>query len=98
MLSDPRAEVAEGVNIKIMPIERRVGGYRNLENFRTTIFFHCGGYAPHPTWLDLLGLLGSAGLTEGHTEAHDVVSVLRRVPATERRPREPRGVVPAAAP
>jgi transposase len=35
--------VAEGLNSKIMSIKRRVGGFRNRENFKTAIFFHCGG-------------------------------------------------------
>ena len=35
--------VAEGINSKIMSIKRRVGGYRNRENFKTAIFFYCGG-------------------------------------------------------
>ena len=40
--------VAEGMNSKIMAIKRRVGGYRNIENFKTAIFFHCGGLDLHP--------------------------------------------------
>ena len=40
--------VAEGINSKIMSIKRRVGGYRNRENFKTAIFFHCGGLDLHP--------------------------------------------------
>lgn len=35
--------VAEGMNSKIMAIKRRVGGYRNRDNFKTAIFFYCGG-------------------------------------------------------
>ena len=35
--------VAEGMNSKIMSIKRRVGGFRNIENFKTAIFFYCGG-------------------------------------------------------
>lgn len=35
--------VAEGINSKIMSIRRRVGGYRNRENFKTAIYFYCGG-------------------------------------------------------
>ncbi len=35
--------VAEGMNSKIMSIMRRVGGFRNIENFKTVIFFYCGG-------------------------------------------------------
>lgn len=40
--------VAEGMNSKIMSIKRRVGGYRNRENFKTAIFFHCGGLSLYP--------------------------------------------------
>ena len=35
--------VAEGINSKIMSIKRRVGGYRNIENFKTAVLFYCGG-------------------------------------------------------
>jgi len=35
--------VAEGLNSKIMSIKRRAGGYRNKENFKTIIYFFCGG-------------------------------------------------------
>jgi hypothetical protein len=28
--------------------ERRVGGYRNIQNFITAIFFYCGGLSLHP--------------------------------------------------
>lgn len=40
--------VAEGINSKIMAIKRRVGGYRNRENFKTAIFFYCGGLQLYP--------------------------------------------------
>jgi transposase len=40
--------VAEGLNSKIMAIKRRVGGYRNRENFKTAILFHCGGLSLYP--------------------------------------------------
>lgn len=40
--------VAEGLNSKIMGIKRRAGGYRNLENFKTAIYFYCGGLDLHP--------------------------------------------------
>lgn len=40
--------VAEGINSKIMAIKRRVGGFRNIENYQTAIFFHCGGLDLHP--------------------------------------------------
>ena len=34
--------VDEGIHSKIMSIKRRVGGYRNRENFKTAIYFYCG--------------------------------------------------------
>jgi transposase len=40
--------VAEGLNSKIMAIKRRVGGYRNRENFKTAIYFYCGGLDLYP--------------------------------------------------
>jgi len=40
--------VAEGMNSKIMAIKRRVGGYRNPENFKTAIYFYCGGLDLYP--------------------------------------------------
>jgi len=42
--------VAEGLNSKIMSIKRRAAGFRNKDNFKTAIFFHCGGLEmrPHP--------------------------------------------------
>lgn len=40
--------VAEGMNSKIMSIKRRVGGFRNRENFKTAIFFYCGGLSLYP--------------------------------------------------
>ena len=40
--------VAEGMNSKIMSIKRRVGGFRNRHNFKTAIFFYCGGLSLYP--------------------------------------------------
>lgn len=40
--------VAEGINSKIQSIKRRVGGYRNPHNYKTAIFFYCGGLNLHP--------------------------------------------------
>jgi len=40
--------VAEGINSKIQAIKRRVGGYRNTENYKTAIFFYCGGLDLYP--------------------------------------------------
>ena len=41
--------VAEGLNSKIMAIKRRVGGYRNKDNFKTAIFFYLWRPRPLPT-------------------------------------------------
>nr|WP_233214551.1 transposase [Rhodopirellula bahusiensis] len=40
--------VAEGMNSKIMSIKRRVGGYRDRENFKTAIYFYYGGLDLYP--------------------------------------------------
>lgn len=40
--------VSEGLNSRIMGIKRRAGGFRNPENFKTAIYFHCGGLALYP--------------------------------------------------
>lgn len=34
--------VAEGINSKIQEIKKRARGFRNFDNFKTAIFFHCG--------------------------------------------------------
>jgi transposase len=40
--------VAEGLNSKIMTIKRKCCGFRNVENFKTAIYFHCGGLDLYP--------------------------------------------------
>jgi transposase len=40
--------VAEGMNSKIQSIKRRVGGFRNPQNYKTAIFFYCGGLDLNP--------------------------------------------------
>ena len=40
--------VAEGLNSKIMSIKRKARGHRNKENFKTAIYFFCGGLGLHP--------------------------------------------------
>ena len=40
--------VAEGINSKIQSVKRRVGGYRNKQNYKTAIFFYCGGLDLYP--------------------------------------------------
>jgi transposase len=39
---------SEGINSAIQTIKKRAAGYRNMENFKTAIYFHCGGLALHP--------------------------------------------------
>jgi transposase len=40
--------VAEGINSKIMTIKRKCCGFKNIDNFKTAIFFHCGGLDLYP--------------------------------------------------
>lgn len=40
--------VAEGLNSKIQTIKKAAYGFRSFENFKTAIFFHCGGLQPYP--------------------------------------------------
>lgn len=40
--------VAEGLNSRIMTIKRKACGYRNRENFKTAIYFFCGGLNLYP--------------------------------------------------
>jgi transposase len=41
--------VSEGINSAIQTTKKRAGGYRNVENFKTAIYFHCGGLALYPS-------------------------------------------------
>jgi transposase len=45
--------VSEGINSAIQTIKKRAFGFRNPDNFKTAIYFHCGGLdlypAPMPT-------------------------------------------------
>jgi transposase len=40
--------VSEGLNSKIQTIKKRAYGFRNKENFKTAIYFHCGGLELYP--------------------------------------------------
>ncbi len=40
--------VSEGINSAIQTIKRRAFGYRNPANFKTAIYFHCGGLDLYP--------------------------------------------------
>jgi transposase len=39
---------AEGLNSKIQSIKVAARGFRNFENYRTAILFHCGKLKLHP--------------------------------------------------
>jgi len=47
--------VAEGLNSKIQGILKSAYGYRNKENFKTAVYFHCGGLALYPVTHTELG-------------------------------------------
>jgi transposase len=40
--------VTEGLNSKIMAVKRLVGGFRNVDNFKTAIYFYCGRLELYP--------------------------------------------------
>jgi transposase len=40
--------VSEGLNGKIQKIKSMACGFRNRENFKTAIYFHCGGLELYP--------------------------------------------------
>jgi len=40
--------LTEGLNSKIQEIKYHARGYRNRENFRMAILFHCGGLDMDP--------------------------------------------------
>lgn len=40
--------VSEGLNSKIQTIKKMACGFRNMENFKTAIYFHCGGLNLYP--------------------------------------------------
>jgi transposase len=40
--------VSEGLNSKIQTIKKRAYGFRNKDNFKTAIYFHCGGLELYP--------------------------------------------------
>jgi transposase len=43
--------VAEGLNSKIQTVVKQAYGFRNRENFKTAIYFHCGGLDLYPATL-----------------------------------------------
>lgn len=40
---------SEGLNSKIQTIKQRAYGFRNRDNFKRAIYFHCGGLSLYPT-------------------------------------------------
>jgi carbonic anhydrase len=40
--------IAEGLNSKIQTVTKAACGFRSFENFKTAIFFHCGGLRLYP--------------------------------------------------
>jgi transposase len=40
--------VTEGINSTLMTLKRLAGSYGNIDNFKTAIYFHCGGLDLHP--------------------------------------------------
>ena len=40
--------MSEGLNNKIQQIKHRACGFRSIENFKTAIYFHCGGLELYP--------------------------------------------------
>ena len=40
--------VAEGLNSKIATVQKRACGYRNPNNFKIAVYFHCGGLNLYP--------------------------------------------------
>lgn len=40
--------VSEGLNSKIQTIKKMACGFRNIEHFKTAIYFHCGGLELYP--------------------------------------------------
>jgi transposase len=43
--------VAEGLNSKIATVQKRACGYRNPDNFKIAVYFHCGGLNLYPSTL-----------------------------------------------
>ncbi len=40
--------MSEGLNSQIQKIKSMVHGFRNIEHFKTAIYFHCGGLDLYP--------------------------------------------------
>lgn len=43
--------VAEGLNSKIATVQKRACGFRNRDNFKIAVYFHCGGLSLYPARL-----------------------------------------------
>lgn len=53
--------VSEGLNSKIQTIKKRAYGFRNRDNFKTAIYFHCGGLDLYPASVGASGTHGNPG-------------------------------------
>ena len=40
--------MSEGLNSQIQKIKSMAHGFRNIEHFKTAIYFHCGGLELYP--------------------------------------------------
>ena len=40
--------MSESINSKIQAIKQMACGFRNIEHFKTAIYFHCGGFNLYP--------------------------------------------------
>jgi transposase len=40
--------MSEGLNSQIQKVKSMACGFRNIENFKTAIYFHCGGLDLYP--------------------------------------------------
>jgi len=40
--------MSESINSKIQAIKKMACGFRNIEHFKTAIYFHCGGLDLYP--------------------------------------------------
>jgi transposase len=47
--------VSEGLNSKIQTIKEMAYGYRNRQNFKVAIYFHCGALDLYPVTHKIVG-------------------------------------------
>jgi hypothetical protein len=48
LLEDEKSREAQGLNSKIATIQKRACGFRNRDNFKIAVYFHCGGLDLYP--------------------------------------------------